>query len=139
MKSIIRQGTYFTVISGIGWCIDFGVFSLLGIYVGIPVAYANMLSSLPAITFVFLMATRYIFVQHDGEMKIWQKYLVYVIYQAVLVIVASFLIQHVYDGLNSIQIDILSEAGLKLVCKCAVTPITMMANFVFMKILSEKM
>lgn len=53
MKSIIRQGTYFTVISGIGWCIDFGVFSLLGIYVGIPVAYANMLSSLPAITFVF--------------------------------------------------------------------------------------
>lgn len=139
MRGIVRQGTYFTIISGLGWCIDFGVFSLLSIYVSIPVAYANMLSSLPAITFVFFMATRYIFVQYDEGMKIWQKYLVYVIYQVVLVIVASFLAQYIYDLRNSIEISILSDDGFKLFSKCAVTPITMIANFVFMKMISEKM
>lgn len=138
MNKILRQGSYFTLISGIGWCMDFGIYSLLGIYWNVPVAYANMIGSLPAITFVFVMATRHIFTRRNGDLKIWQKYVVYIIYQAVLVVSVSFLAEWLYNIIQNGLFNMLSWGVLKALIKCLITPVTMLMNFVVMKILVEK-
>lgn len=138
MNKVLRQGSYFTLISGIGWCMDFGLYSLLSIYWCVPVAYANMISSLPAITFVFAMATRHIFIRRSGGLKIWQKYVIYLVYQAALVISVSFLAEWVYNIIQDKLLMLCLGKALKVLVKCLITPITMLMNFIVMKILVEK-
>lgn len=140
MKNIFRQGAYFVVISGIGWCMDFGIYSLLSVYYGVAVAYANMLGALPAITFVFILATRHIFVQRDGGWSLKRKYAVYLLYQLCLIIGISFLAEEVFQTIYLFQsaTSIFEIDTMKIMAKCMVTPLSMLMNFMVMKFLSEK-
>ena len=35
---MLRQGLFFTLVSGCGWCLDFGVYFLVAAQLGVPVA-----------------------------------------------------------------------------------------------------
>jgi len=136
--NLLKQGAFFTIISGIGWCMDFGLFSLLSIYAGVPVSYANILSSIPAVTFVFCFATRHIFKTRAGGMSLKQKYVVYLVYQLILVTSVSYLALWLYDYLAVTEFFAGLDSLLKILVKFLITPITMICNFCVMKILAER-
>lgn len=138
-QSLFRQGWKFTVISGIGWLIDFFVYTCLSIYVNIPVTIANMISSLPAITFVFCFATSKIFAAKKSRVSLKFKYCIYLAYQVVLVMIVSMVAGWMYAFGVEILNQVMDTAYLKVGVKCLITPITMCCNFIFMKIILERL
>ncbi len=138
MYKITHQGTYFAIISGIGWCMDMGIYAVFTSWMSVPVAPANMLSSLPAITFVFIMATRHIFATQENRLGLRTKYVIYLGYQAALVTLISLFAGWIYVQLQEIVLPILLVAYLNILVKCLITPITMLCNFWVMKFLAER-
>lgn len=141
MKKLFKQILSFLAVSGTGWLIDFGMFWLLTTFLQFNVAYANIISCIPSLTFVFLMATHKIFKKNRTRVPVWGKYIIYFIYQMVLVFCISWVGQWLFDSLSTTALmDIpFLAVNLKLFCKICITPITMIINFCVMKILSEKL
>lgn len=139
IRRIIKQFISFLVVSGVGFLIDFSVYYYLTSYMGVPIAYANMISAVPAITWVFIISTRKIFQTSRHRYRVEVKYVIYLGYQAILLILVSQLAQRIYNYLYPCvySVHFLSEY-LNLLCKCLITPITMICNFLVMKFLSEK-
>lgn len=139
MKKIIRQFLSFIAVSGVGFIIDFSVYYYLTAFVRIPVIFANMMSAIPSITWVFLFSTRKIFQATRHTWSIGLKYALYLGYQALLLVIVSSLAQWMYNILLPHVFDIwLIGRNLNLVCKCMITPITMVCNFLVMKFLTER-
>ena len=113
---------------------------------GVPIERANMLSAVPGVTFVFFFATRHIFEQHGGRLPLRYKYFVYLFYEMLLILFISYLAGLLYlcivpmaSGMVSVYFaDISMDNIIKAVVKCLVTPISMICNFVFMKVLIER-
>lgn len=139
MIKIFIQIIKFTLISGMGFILDFGVYLILTGLIKLPIIYANMISAVPAITYVFFMSTKKVFNKRKSRIDIKIKYVLYFIYQIILVLLVSSLAQLIYD--NSIQVltKPIIINNLKIIIKLLITPITMMCNFMVMKILSEKL
>lgn len=141
IKRLLGQALRFLAVSGTGWVIDFGCFYLLTAYGQLIVAYANMLSSIPAITLVFLVSTRKIFANKKEGLPLWGKYIVYFLYQMALVVCVSWVgewLFRVLSGTPLMTVDLIA-GHLKIICKILITPITMTANFFAMKVLCEKL
>jgi len=143
---VMHQVSWFTLISGLGWCIDFFCYSVMSMHFGVPIERANMLSAVPGVTFVFFFATRHIFEQHGGRLPLRYKYFVYLFYEMLLILFISYLAGLLYlcivpmaSGMVSVYFaDISMDNIIKAVVKCLVTPISMICNFVFMKVLIER-
>lgn len=138
-KSLLRQILEFLGISGIGWLMDFSVYSVLTVF-GVPAGIANFLSALPALTFVFFFATRKTFTRNERGIPLGWKYALYVLYQFLLLTGVSFLNQALF---NLLQGALPEGSFLSSVCalltKIMITPITMLCNFLVLKRLAERM
>lgn len=137
LKKLLIQAIKFIGISGIGWIMDFVVYSVLAVF-SRNLVLNNTISSWIGATFVFLFATRKVF-QSNSRIPLKWKYLVYILYQCVLIYFSSNL-------LNVINIAIVSKIGIeilvkfsKIIAKILVTPVTMTLNFFVMKYIIEKM
>lgn len=141
MKKLIIQALKFFCVSGVGWIIDFSIYSLLTYIFDFNVLLANMISSIPAVTYVFFISTKRIFSKKESKISIKAKYAIYLIYQLVLVIAVSSLGQLLYSSLIDIvtnwEINFITN-NFKIIIKICITPITMILNFIIMKILAEK-
>lgn len=138
-KKYTIQFLKFISVSGIGFLIDFAVYYYLTTHIGFPIAYGNMVSAIPAITWVFIFSTRKIFQTNNSKCSLWTKYVIYVVYQFVLLIVVSYLAQLIYNFLLPYISDVwIIGDYLNLLCKCIITPITMTCNFFMMKFLAER-
>jgi hypothetical protein len=136
MKKLIIQFFKFLLISGTGWLIDTTIYTILTIILKYNVIFSNILSSIPAITFVFFVSTRKIFLTHIGKFSLKQKYLIYILYQIILITTVSIIGQILYN----ISENLLSNKELlKIIIKLTITPITMIINFFVMKFLAEKL
>ncbi|MBP3411840.1 MAG: GtrA family protein [Oscillospiraceae bacterium] len=135
MNKLLRKLGAFLLFSGIGWVIDFGIYTLLTGFLDFPVAGANYLSSVPAITFVFFASTRKTFLCRPDGLKKGHKYLIYVLYQLLLLTTVSFLAQWLEPLLSSIPA--LGEYS-KLLAKICITPVTMLCNFFVLRLIAEK-
>ena len=136
MKKLIIQFFKFLLISGTGWLIDTTIYTILTVILKYNVIFSNILSSIPAITFVFFVSTRKIFLTHIGKFSLKQKYLIYILYQIILIVTVSIIGQMLYN----ISEPLLNNKGLlKIIIKLTITPITMMTNFFVMKFLAEKL
>ena len=136
MKKLLYQAIRFIGISGIGWVLDFCTYIALGAISG-NVAVNNIISSWIGVTFVFVFATKKVFVNNSNIPLKW-KYLIYLLYQAVLIFIVSQL-------LAKVDVFIISQITLtpinkfsKIISKIVVTPITMVMNFIVMKTVVEK-
>jgi putative flippase GtrA len=139
MIKILKQLISFILISGVGFILDFTIYYLLVNIVGVKLAYANMISAIPAVTYVFLVSTRKTFNTKKSKISLVYKYLIYFIYQIFLVTLISFLAQILYDKFYEFSTRwIIIENNFKMIIKCLITPITMTCNFLVMKILCEK-
>jgi putative flippase GtrA len=140
IKRILKQFIRFIGISGVGFLIDFSVYYFLTGFMGFHVALANVISSIPAITYVFILSTKKVFVvTGNNRLKVGYKYIIYLLYQILLVCLVSILAQKLYDVYIDFEVNYnIIITYVKLIIKCLITPITMTCNFIFMKILSEK-
>ena len=126
-------------ISGLGWCLDFGIYLALTLLLELPVQTANHISTIPAVTLVFFLSTRHTFRQRPGGLPLWFKYILYVVYQLLLVAGVSWLGQQVYDLLIVLPLPALILDSLKILIKIGITPITMLLNYFVLGWLTERL
>lgn len=136
MNKFLKKLWVFLLFSGIGWIIDFGIYSFLTGTLDFPVAGANYLSSIPAITFVFFASTRKTFQCRPEGLPKGAKYLLYVVYQLLLVTAMSFL-AHALDPMLARVLPAVAEYS-KLLAKVCITTITMLCNFFVLRLIAEK-
>lgn len=136
MLNLLKQAIRFVGLSGIGWILDFVTYTVLGLWFD-NLVVNNIISSLVGVTFVFIFSTKKIF-QNTGRIPLKWKYVIYVVYQLVLI----FLISELLDLINTFILQHFTwELLLRfsaIVSKILVTPITMVVNFFVMKGLIEK-
>ena len=136
LKLLLIQFLKFLFVSGTGWIIDFGLYLMLTGIFGLQILYSNILSSIPAITFVFIISTKKIFVENKDGFSIKKKYLIYFVYQMILILLVSLLGQFLYTIAikNGINFSL-----LKIIIKIMITPVTMALNFFVIKYLAERL
>lgn len=137
MKELFKQVIKFVGLSGIGWILDFSVYVVLGLITD-NFMLNNILSSWVGVTFVFIFSTRKIF-QNNSKISLGLKYLVYIVYQCVLIFVVSKVLEEIaaFIVMNVEISTIISLAPI--IAKIIITPITMVLNFFIMKGLIEKL
>ena len=119
----LKQVAKFALISGAGLVLDLVIYSIL-LTCSLRAGYANLISAATAVTFVYFVSTRKVFA-YNGKFLI-HLFVVYVIYQAAAVTVASWAV----DTLVRISV-------LPIVAKMLILPITFLANYVFMRFLTN--
>ena len=136
MKKLFIQAIRFRGLSGIGWILDFTTYTVLGV-ISANLVLNNTISSWVGVTFVFLLSTRIVF-KNNSKIPLKWKYVIYLLYQCVLIFFISKL-------LNRVNIYLLTHVTLAVVknfstiiSKILVTPITMVLNFIVMKNVIEK-
>lgn len=137
MKKLLKQGIAFVGISGIGWIMDFVIFNLLNLRSSY-VAVNNMISSLVAVCFVFCVSTRKTFVQKDGGIPLKVKFVIYILYQIILILLVSQLLALIAAGLYQTFSGSIIGNFSAMAAKIIVTPVTMCLNFLVMKLLIER-
>jgi putative flippase GtrA len=138
----------FTLVSGVGWCLDFLIFNGL-VALGISYFVSNLCSAAVAVTFVLITARRFIFRNHAERLRVVVAK--YVVWNILAVAAASFLISLVANGLESSQIATLVFAIVEVdpsrgettalvanLAKLLITPLTMYANFLMASYIIER-
>lgn len=136
MKKLLLQAFKFFGLSGIGWLLDFSVYTILG-HFSDNLVLNNYISSWVGVTFVFIFATRKIF-KNDSNISIGWKYVIYLLYQAIMI----FLMSKLLNVVNGILLSVFTIAIIvrfsAILAKIIVTPISMVVNFIVMKCVIEK-
>jgi putative flippase GtrA len=111
----------FAALSAVGLAIDMGVFSVL-VYCGLRPGYANLVSATLAVTFVYFSSAKRVF-QYHGQFLV-SLFLLYVTYQVMAVLAASF------------AVDRLVTMGFwPITSKLLILPVTFTVNYLFMSFL----
>lgn len=136
MKKILHQAVRFVGLSGIGWIIDISIYTILCLFIN-SVFTNNIISSCIATTFVFILSSKTIF-GNNSKVPLMLKYVIYLIYQLILIICISKLLSIINTGiLEFVSINIIRRFS-NIISKILITPITMFLNFIVMKLLIEK-
>lgn len=136
MKGLVRQAVRFIGLSGIGWLMDLCVYTVLGIW-SEDLFLDNMVSSWVGVTFVFLSSTRYVF-KDRGRIPLRWKYMIYLSYQCVLILLMSKLLAVVDTAITgAVPIAVILQFS-SILSKIIITPITMVLNFIVMKGIMER-
>lgn len=135
---MFQQITRFLGISGLGWILDFTVFTILGIILE-DLFYASVLSALAGASFVFILSPKIIF-KNKNNISLKIKYVIYIFYQILLILFISYLIVEVEHLLQLYLINYLPiiENLCYILSKILVTPVAMISNFLVLKIVIEK-
>ncbi len=137
MKNLIIQAVKFIGVSGIGWILDFFIYTCLGL-LSENLILNNTISSWVGVTFVFIFATRKIF-KNKSRISLKWKYLIYIVYQIILIfLISKFLGLINIFIINNIDLQIIKDFS-PILSKIIVTPITMILNFIVMKNIVEKL
>ncbi len=137
MKNLIIQAVKFIGVSGIGWILDFFIYTCLGL-VSENLILNNTISSWVGVTFVFIFATRKIF-KNKSRISLKWKYLIYIVYQIILIfLISKFLDLINIFIINNIDLQVIKDFS-PILSKIIVTPITMILNFIVMKNIVEKL
>ncbi|MCT4545324.1 MAG: GtrA family protein [Vallitalea sp.] len=137
MYKLIKQFIGFISVSGIGFIIDFTCYTILTNVFNMNVFASNFLSAIPAVTFVFFVSTRYVFGNNLKTTEKLVRYIIYVLYQIVLLYCVSKLSQMIYDYEEISFLVHMNKQVKKILVKLCITPITMTINFIFMKVIVE--
>ncbi len=137
-SDLLKKALQFFLTSGLGFLMDFAVYIILTQCLDRNVMTANCFSSLVGASFVFAVSTHRIFVKKENGLPLYIKYILYIIYQLVLI----FLVSAAGEWLDSV-IHYLFAAELiltysKLICKIIITPVTMTCNFFVTRFITEK-
>ena len=136
LKNLLKQAIKFVGLSGIGWLLDFGTYTIIGFF-SENLFLNNTISSWVGVTFVFLFSTRMVF-SNNSKIPLKVKYVIYLLYQCVLIYLISKLLSLVAAWIMTNFTWQLIVKLAYLIAKVLVTPITMTLNFFVMKGIIEK-
>ena len=137
MKKLLIQAIKFFGLSGIGWLLDFTVYTILG-FVSANHVMNNFISSCVGVTFVFIFATKKVF-KNNTKIPLWVRYIIYILYQLVLISLASKVLGQIDMFIvNNITIALIVKFSA-IIAKIIITPFTMVLNFFVMKGVIEKL
>ena len=137
LRALLMQALRFVGLSGIGWLLDFTVYTLLSTRIS-NLAAVNMISSLVGASFVFAFSTRFVF-RDNHRIPLFWKYCVYIAYQIVLIILISLLLAKINTLITAHVSAALIVKYSAILSKIIVTPITMTLNFFVMRFAIEKL
>lgn len=138
MTKRIKEFISFVSISGIGFLLDFTLYTVLTSILHLEVGVSNILSGIPAVTLVFIVSTSKIFQNKEGKLSLKWKYCMYSMYQLLLLSGVSLLGQQLYLVLYPLMPISLLQF-LPTLVKVSITPITMITNFFVMKWMTERL
>ena len=81
VKRIFHQFILFVLVSGVGWLMDFSIYTVLSYLTDLKVIVINIISSIPAITYVFLLSNKKIFKNEHSRLSLKTKYLLYFLWK----------------------------------------------------------
>ncbi|MDD4706208.1 MAG: GtrA family protein [Bacilli bacterium] len=138
-KKLVNKYLKFIFVSGIGWLIDFTIFITLSTLLKQNIFISNIISSIPAITWVFIISTKKIFDKSESKRSLQLKYIIYLIYQIILIVTISWFGNFLYNFLKFVTFNnlFINNYG-KIIIKIIITPITMTINYYMMRYLTEK-
>ncbi len=131
IKNHIKPFLSFSFIAGIGWLVDISIFTVLTAIFQYSVLYSNCLSSFVAITLVFTVSTKRIFI-HNNEFMLL-KFIMFGVFQLfsiwffshVIYLVSKYLYTHF----------LLTFVFIPVIVKISVTPFTLLLNYLLMKVI----
>ena len=134
-RTFLQKGMYFCVTSGLGWIMSMAILWTM-VKLGVDsVFYANMTGDLVAVTYVYIISVRSIFIHNNKHLML--KYITWIIYQLVLINIISVLTSASAEVLvNFGWVPSLSLAALT--GKCIITPFALLTNFLFAHFLLER-
>lgn len=136
MKTV-KQILKFFGVSVLGWLIDFSIYNLIIFLFDMNISVINVISSLIGVTFIFIFSTRKIF-ESSGKHSIRTKYVIYIVYQIILILSVSRLLPVFREYLLSFDISFIMNYS-NAIAKVMITPITASINFIVMKFVIEKL
>lgn len=127
----------FVLVSGVGWLLDLLSYTALTQAAGVPAGYANFMSSMVGVTYVWMVALNRLFGKGGFGKSIFLP--IYWGYQAVSIFGYSVLIALVVTAGFNVWLSHLSHLPPALVAKILLTAPNLMTNFVFMSFLTKFM
>lgn len=132
----MKKAFKFVLISGIGFIIDFVIYNILTLLFNINVDLSNMISSMVGVTFVFFTSTKKVFENNTHKISLKVKYLIYIIYQLLLIFLASKVMLVLKNYLVTFDVILLTKYA-HVIVKIFITPFTLTINYFVMKYLSN--
>lgn len=130
------QAVKFIGISGIGWLLDFGLYTILSLF-SPNLMLNNSVSSWVGVTFSFICSTRAVF-KNGGKIPLMAKYALYLVYQFVLILLVSRILSSVNLQIIRMSDSEIIRKSSFVIAKIVITPITMILNFFVMRGVIEK-
>jgi putative flippase GtrA len=127
----------FVLVSGVGWMLDLLSYTGLNQVAGLPAGYANFISSMVGVTYVWMVALNRLFGKGDYGKSIFLP--IYWGYQAASILGYSILISLVVAAEFNIWLGQLSHLPPAVIAKILLTAPNLMTNFVFMSFLTKFM
>jgi putative flippase GtrA len=127
----------FVMVSGVGWLLDLLSYTGLTQIAGVPAGYANFISSMVGVTYVWIVALSRLFGKGNFGKSIFLP--IYWAYQAVSILAYSILIAFAVTAELSAWLSQLSHLPPALIAKILLTAPNLITNFVFMSFLTKFM
>ena len=127
----------FILISGVGWLLDMASFVGLSQLFLVPPTYANFISSMIGVTYVWIVALNRLFDRREYRQSIYLP--IYWGYQEVSILAYSALISIVEASAFNSKIGKIFEMASALVAKIIITAPSLITNFIFMYFLTKLM
>lgn len=128
MKRVIK----FVFVSGLGFFIDFILYSILIRLIDLDIFIISMFTSLVGVTFVFFTSTKKVFETNTSRIPLKYKYLIYVVYQIILILLCSQIIVFLNGIFTNSSITLISKYS-KEIAKLCIPPVTLTINYFVMK------
>ena len=127
----------FVLISGVGWLLDMASYAGLSQLFTVPPAYANFISSMVGVTYVWIVALNRLFDQREYRRSVYLP--IYWGYQGISILAYSALISIVAASAFNSKIGQIFEMPSALVAKLIITGPNLITNFIFMSFLTKFM
>lgn len=127
----------FVLISGVGWLLDMASYAGLSQVFAVAPSYANFLSSMVGVTYVWIVALNRLFDRREYGRSIYLP--IYWGYQGASILAYSGLISIVAASALNSKIGEMIGMPHTLTAKIIITPPNLLTNFIFMSILTKFM
>ncbi len=122
----------FVFVSGLGFFIDFVLYSILIRLINLDIFVISLFTSLVGVTFVFFTSTKKVFENNTANIPLKYKYLIYVVYQIILILVCSKIIVYLNGIFETSSVPLISKYSKEL-AKLCIPPVTLTINYFVMK------
>ena len=133
LKQQIVKFLRYALVAGLGWVVDFAIYTALSVGLGWAVTPSNFVSSVIAVTLVFFLSKSKVLTRHNEKIPVQVQYLLYILYRLAVIALLSWLAGYVHRFLLSLSwftaVELLRE-NVKPITKILITPFTVLINYI---------